>query len=114
MQHIKTNTAFVALARQNARNLFGAKSSTVFGHHGGLSNRGKFHGNGSNRSGQQQNSQHNGTSNSSWIGDNQHHKRQNGISNGINSIRNVRGGATSSNFIRNNNVSTRYRENKRF
>ncbi|CAG8522398.1 16108_t:CDS:1, partial [Dentiscutata erythropus] len=43
MQHIKTNTALVAIARQTARNLLGAKSSsTVIGHHAtsGFSNRG--------------------------------------------------------------------------
>ncbi|CAG8836709.1 16080_t:CDS:1, partial [Racocetra persica] len=43
MQHIKTNTALVAIARQTARNLLGAKSSTtVLGHHAtsGFSNRG--------------------------------------------------------------------------
>ncbi|RHZ87993.1 hypothetical protein Glove_26g174 [Diversispora epigaea] len=41
MQHIKTNTALVAIARQNARNLLGAKSNSVLGHHtaGGFSNR---------------------------------------------------------------------------
>ncbi|CAB4480696.1 unnamed protein product [Rhizophagus irregularis] len=110
MQHIKTNTAFVALARQNARNLLGAKTSTVFGHHGGLSNRGKFHGASSSR----QNSQYSNASNSnsSLIGDN-HNRRQNGITSGINPLRTERGG-TSPNFIRHNNFSTNYRGNKRF
>ncbi|CAB4431651.1 unnamed protein product [Rhizophagus irregularis] len=108
MQHIKTNTAFVALARQNARNLLGAKTSTVFGHHGGLSNRGKFHGASSSR----QNSQYSNASNSnsSLIGDN-HNRRQNGITSGINPLRTERGG-TSPNFIRHNNFSTNYRGNK--
>ncbi|CAG8553366.1 6570_t:CDS:2 [Acaulospora colombiana] len=43
MQHIKTNTALVAIARQNARSLLGAKSNSVLAHHaapGGFSNRG--------------------------------------------------------------------------
>ncbi|CAG8452212.1 8074_t:CDS:1 [Acaulospora morrowiae] len=105
MQHIKTNTALVALARQNARNLLVTKGNSVLGYHhtpGGISNRGRKSANsGAKLHGSRLGPQSPFSSASSGVSliDKNHKKAE--IST-INSFRS-RGEPSSSNFVKNNN-----------